>query len=273
MDIALKTSEQADQDREALRKQILNEKVNYDLIREEITLIARENAQQTRELIKTYLETYHEPRLKKKLLEMLRKEMPHWKGNIGKLTGSYENWLHETLAEELDQISKTEYRHFLGTLKKAHASLSRSLEAFRGLLNQNIERVLGLKLAEAEWKIEVSEPSQPDIKIGRTFDFHFGLIWFLIPMFIFRPFFERHFLNEVPNQIFVNLSRLAAQWEERINKAIEGMKKQALKYVQDELATMESLLSQTQGRTEEIRRRVDDLKGQLKRLEDESPGR
>jgi GTPase Era involved in 16S rRNA processing len=265
LEIALKTSLQADLDREQLRKQILNEKVNYELFREEISLIARENAQQTRELIKNYLEKFHEPQLKKRLLEILRKEMPSWKGDIGKLTRRYEDWLQETLAEELDHISKTEYKHFLGTLKKAHASLSRSLEAFRSLLNQNIERVLGLRLAEADWKIEVAEPHQPDIKIGRTFDFHFSLIWFLIPMFIFRPLFERHYLNEVPNGVFVNLSRLAAQWEDRINKAIEGMKKQALKYVQDELATIEALLSRAQGQTEEIRRMIEELKEQLER--------
>jgi ribosome biogenesis GTPase A len=265
LEIALKTSLQADLDREQLRKQILNEKLNYELIREEISLIARENTQQTRELIKNYLEKFHEPQLKKRLLEILRKEMPSWKGDIGKLTRRYEDWLQETLAEELDHISKTEYKHFLGTLKKAHASLSRSLEAFRSLLNQNIERVLGLRLAEADWKIEVAEPHQPDIKIGRTFDFHFSLIWFLIPMFIFRPLFERHYLNEVPNEVFVNLSRLAAQWEDRINKAIEGMKKQALKYVQDELATIESLLFRSHGQTEEIRQRIEELKEQLER--------
>jgi len=266
LEIALKTSLQADLDREQLRNQILNEKVNYELIREEISLVARENSLQTREIIQNYLEKFHEPQLKKKLLEMLQKELPSWKGDVGKLTHRYEDWRREVLTEEIDHISKTEYKHFLGTLKKAHASLSRSLGAFRGLLNQNIEKVLGLRLAEADWNIEVAEPRQPDIKIGRTFDFHFSLVWFLIPMFIFRPLFERHYLNEVPNEVFVNLSRLAAQWEDRINKAIDGMKKQALKYVQDELATIESLLSQAQGQTEEIRRAINELKVQLERL-------
>lgn len=260
MEIALKTSLKADRDREQLRKQILNEKVNYELIREEITLIARVNSLQTRELIKNYLGKFHEPRLKKELLERLYKEMLTWKGNLYKLTRRYEDWLRENLAEELDHISKTEYKHFSGTLKKAHVSLSRSLEAFRGLLNQNIEKVLGLRLVEAEWKIEVTEPHQPDIRITRTFDFHLNLFWFLIPMFIFRPLFERHYLNQVPNSVFVNLSRLAAQWEDRVNKAIDGMKKQALKYVQDELATIESLLSKAHGQTDEIRRTIEGLR-------------
>jgi len=260
LEIALKTSLQADLDREQLRRQILNEKVNYELIREEISLIARENAQQTREIIQNYLGKFYQPHLKKKLVEMLLKEMPSWKGNLSKLTYQYENWLQGTLAEEIGHISKTEHKHFFGTLKKAHASFSRSLEAFRSLLNQNIERVLGLRLAEAEWKIEVTEPNQPDIRISRTFDFHLNLFWFLIPMFIFRRFFERHYLNQVPNIVVVNLSRLAAQWEDRINKAIDRMKKQALKYVQDELATIESLLSRPHGQTEEIQRTIEELK-------------
>jgi hypothetical protein len=76
-------------------------------------------------------------------------------------------------------------------------------------------------------------------------------------MFIFRRLFEKHYLNQVPNIVVVNLSRLAAQWEDRINKAIEEMEKQALNYVQDELATIESLLSKAHGRTDEIRRTMD----------------
>ncbi len=85
-------------------------------------------------------------------------------------------------------------------------------------------------------------------------------------MFIFRPLFEKHYLNQVPNIVVVNLSRLAAQWENRINKAIEEMKKQALKYVQDELATIESLLSKTHGKTEQIRQTMGELRAELERV-------
>jgi len=260
LEIALKTSLQVDLDREQLRKQILDEKVNYELVRQEITLITREYSSETREIIQNYLEKFHQPYLKKKMATMLLEEMPSWKGNLSNLTSQYENWLKETMAEEISLISKTEHKHFFGTLKKAHAGLSRTLEAFRTLLNENIEKVLGLRLAEAEWKIEVAEPNQPDIRIGRTFDFHLNLFWFLIPMFVFRSLFERHYLNQVPNIVVVNISRLASQWEDRINKAIDGMKKQALKYVQDELATIESLLSKAHGQTDEIRRMIEELK-------------
>ena len=40
---------------------------------------------------------------------------------------------------------------------------------------------------------------------------------------------------------------------ERINAAIEGMHRQAVQYVRDETATIESLLSSARGRTDEIR--------------------
>lgn len=265
LDIALKTSLQADKDREGLRKQILDEKVNYDLVREELFIIGRENQRQTRTLIMNYLDRLQMP-LTMKVLDRLAAEMPSWEGNLWRLTRRYEEWVADTMTEEMRRVSKTEHKHFYGTLKKAHASFSRSIEAFRTLLGQNIEKVLGVKLAGAEWKIDISEPEHPDIKAVRPFDYHFDLIWFLIPMFIFRRLFEKNFLSKIPREVEANLSRLAAQWEDRINRAIEEMRKQSLKYVQDELSTIEALLSQAQGQSEEIRRLIQELQGRSKTL-------
>lgn len=262
LDIALKTSLQADQARDGLRKQILDEKVNYDLVREELFIIGRENQRQTRILIMNYLDQLHKP-LRREIIDRLAEEMPDWKGNLWRLTRRYEEWVEDTMTEEMRRISKTEHKHFYGTLKKARASFSRSLEAFRTLLGANIEKVLGVKLAEADWKIEVSEPEQPDIKAVRPFDYHFDLIWFLIPMLIFRRIFEKNFLSKIPHEVESNLSRLAAQWEDRINRTIEEMRKQALKYVQDELDTIDALLSRTQGQSEEIRGLIRELQGAL----------
>ncbi len=260
LDIALKTSLQADQDREGLRKQILDERVNDDIVREELFIVGRENQRQTRTLIMNYLDQLQKP-LRKQVMDRLSEEMPAWQGNLWKLTRRYEEWVAETMTEEMRRISKAEHRHFHGTLKKAHASFSRSMDAFRSLLGQNIERILGIKLAEADWKIEVSEPEQPDVKAVRPFDYHFDLIWFLIPMFIFRRLFEKNFLSKIPHEVEANLSRLAAQWEDRINRTIDDMRKQALKYVQDELTTIDALLSRTEGRSEEIRRLILELQG------------
>jgi len=266
LEIALKTSTQADYDCEQLKKLILDEKVNYELIQSELFLIARENMLQTRTLIANRLEASQRVPLIQKILSSLSNEMPTWQGNLWKLTRQYENWLMETMASEMNNISNLEHKHFFGTLKKAQLSISRSVELFRNLLDKNIEQVLGIKLEEVDWKIEVSEPPHPDVAFVRTFDFNLDLLWFLFPMFIFRGVFERQFLKKIPQVADIHLSRLAYQWEVRINKTIEDVKEQALAYVRDELSTIDALLSQVSGRTDEIRQMVDLLQRQQEML-------
>ena len=269
LDIALKASLQADVDREGLRAQILSEKVKEDLMREELGMIARENQSQTRPLLQSYLDQFHAP-LRKKVAANLEKDLPSWKGNLWKLSRRYEAWMSETMTEEMQRISRSEQAHFFGTLNKAHASLTRSLEAFRKFLEENIRKVLGVQMADVEWKIDVVEPDHPDIIATKSFDIHLDLIWFLIPMALFRRIFERHFVRGIPREVEMNLSRLAAQWERRINTAIEAMRKQAIAYVQEELATIEALLSKTEGRTEEIRQLIFELKERSALLNDKT---
>ena len=109
-----------------------------------LSLIARGNQRQTRLLIMKHLEALQRP-LKIKLVQKLAGDMKNWKGNLWKLTRRYEEWVAETMTEEMRRISQTEHRHFYGSLKKAHASFARSLEAFRMLLGGNVEKVLGVK--------------------------------------------------------------------------------------------------------------------------------
>jgi hypothetical protein len=127
------------------------------------------------------------------------------------------------------------------------------LEAFCKFLGDNIENVLGVKLAEVDWKIDVIEPEHPDISFAKSFDVHLDLLWFLIPMIIFRRIFERHFIQGVPKEVEINLSRLAYQWEKSVNNSIEAMRAQAIIYIHEELSTIEALLSRTHGQTDDIK--------------------
>ena len=261
--IALHASLKADLNRDSLRAQILNEKVNEDLMNEELGIISREHQRQTRPLIETYLEPFLATLIKRVKVK-LEKELPSWQGNLWKLSRRYEAWISETLSEEMRGISKTEHLHFLGTQKKAHASFSRSLEAFCKFLGDNIENVLGVKLAGVDWKIDVVEPDHPDIAFTKSFDVHLDLLWFLIPMFLFRRIFERHFMKGVPKEVEINLSRLAYQWERSVNNAIDAMRIQAISYIHEELATIEALLSRTQGQTDNIKQLI----AQIEKLSD-----
>lgn len=262
--IALHASLQADINRDSLRKQILNETVNEDLMKEELGIIAREHQRQTRPLIENYLARFLVP-LIKKVKGKLEKDMSSWQGNLWKLSRRYEAWVSETLSEEMRAISKTEHINFLGTQKKAHASFSRSLEAFCKFLGDNIENVLGVKMAGVDWKIDVVEPDHPDIAFTKSFDVHLDLLWFLIPMFLFRRIFEKHFMKGIPKEVKTNLSRLAYQWEKSVNNAIEAMRTQTIRYIHEEIATIEALLSRTRGQTDDIKQLI----AQIENLSDD----
>jgi len=264
LDVALAMSTKADNERENLKRFILDERTNYDLMQSELSLIARESMQQTRTLISSYLEETHRKNLIRRLSKELADELPRWKGNLWKLTRRYEEWLEETMIKEMDRISGSDSKHFLGTLKKAHSGISRSVDLFRNLLDGNIQKVLGIKPSGVNWAVEVIEPSRPDVAFTKIFDFHFDLLWFLIPMFIFRGLFEKHFLKQIPLITDIHLSRLAYQWEVRINKKIMDIKNQALEYVGNELSTIDSLLSQNGGRTDDIHRYIQEISKLLK---------
>lgn len=255
LNIALRSSLQADMNREHLRGRILNEKVQEDSLREELGMISREHQRQTRPIIEARLENFRIP-LTKKSVHQLKTDIASWRGNLWKLSRRYEVWVSETLSEELRHISKNEHVHFLGTMKKAHASFSRTVDAFCRLLNDNLQNVLGVEMAEVHWKMDVAEPGHPDISFAKPFDIHLDLIWFLIPMFLFRKAFERHFIANVPKEVAMNLSRLGYQWEKSVNNAIEEMRRQAMSYIHEELSTIEALISRTNAQTEEIRQRI-----------------
>ncbi len=107
-----------------------------------------------------------------------------------------------------------------------------------------------MSLAEAEWDIRIAEPEQPDNPDVPRLQLQPRPDLVPHPMFLFRGPSRSGFLEKIPWEVETNINRLAAQWEDRINAAIDGMHRQAVQYVRDETATIESLLSSAgDGRT------------------------
>lgn len=254
LEVALNASLQADHEQEALKNLILDEKVNFELIRSELTLIAREHMQQTRTLINQHLNNICKIPLTHRLVARLKEDMKGWNGNLSVFTGKFEQWVKENMTRELHAISHSEHEHFFASLVTARTAILRRVNLFKTLLDSNIEKVLGIKMSSVDWNISITEPGSPDLTFTRTFDFHLELLWFLIPMMIFRKVFEQHFIKQLPWTVEVNLSRLSYQWEVSINKAIEEMKNKALAYVQEELSTIEKLMTKPHEQTAAIKR-------------------
>ncbi len=78
------------------------------------------------------------------------------------------------------------------------------------------------------------------------FDIPFEIVWFLIPMWVFRPLVNRHFLRRIPWEVDKNLHRLAAQWSQAIAASIDELAQQAQEFMRQELATIEGLVSTAQ---------------------------
>jgi hypothetical protein len=188
--------------------------------------------------------------------------MPGWRGNLARATRDFEAWLAEAMMEEMGAVSLHGEGHLAGFLFRAQASVDRSVRAFQDRLAKEIERALGMQFAGARFEAQVEEPSHPDVRLSPTFDTHFELLWFLIPMVLFRPLVYRHFLRRLPWEAEKNLSRVAAQWADAVGGVIDGLVRDASGFLDRELSTIEGLVGASDSagaRAEEIRVALEEL--------------
>jgi GTP-binding protein EngB required for normal cell division len=177
-----------------------------------------------------------------RLTEALLGAMPGWKGNLARATRDFDAWLAQAMMEEMGAVSLHGEGHLAGFLFRAQASVDRSVRAFQDRLAKEIERALGIRFAGARFEAQVEEPSHPDVRLSPTFDTHFELLWFLIPMPVFRPLVHRHFLRRIPWEAEKNLSRVAAQWADAVGRVIDGLARDASEFLDRELSTIEGLV-------------------------------
>lgn len=258
LSIALAAAEKADADRDRLNTQILDEKISFESILMELTALGRELAGQTRPWIMKRMKEL-EPGLVERIGVELSGKLACLTGNLWKLSRAYEAWLGEAVTREMNDISRSEAELFCVPLEKALATFTRSVQAFRGRLAGNILQALGMRFTPEPFEVEVRRPSRPDISISGLFMIDIDLLWFLIPMTLFRPWIEKRLLARVPEEVHKNLSRLASQWTDAVNASMDRIEKAAIRSVQDQISTVESLLSKTQSEAQHIREDLQDI--------------
>lgn len=107
--------------------------------------------------------------------------------------------------------------------------------------------------------MNAEEPRDPDILIGKVFDHNWELLSWFVPMSLFRGVVLRHFRGHVEYLVFANLSRLVAQWEETVSKALLSLDNEASRRVKAFVSTIESLLGSGLTTAPEIRRDIEKL--------------
>jgi len=258
LSIALAAAERADADRRKLREQILDEKTSFDSIRMELIALGRELAGHTRPWIMKRMQELQAD-VDARITAELAGRISGLRANLWKLTRAYDHGLREAVTREMNEISGREAELFCVPLEKALATFTRAVQGFRDRLAANILQALGMQFTPEPFEVEVKKPSRPSIAIGNPFMFDIDLLWFVIPMKIFRPWIEKRLLARVPQEAAKNMSRLASQWTDAVNDSIAGIECAAIKSVQEQIVTVESLLSKTKSEAEQIRKDLQDV--------------
>jgi hypothetical protein len=93
------------------------------------------------------------------------------------------------------------------------------------------------------------------------------MVWFLVPMPIFRWLIYRRLRSQLPWEVEKNLTRLSGQWSKATAQSIASLARQAEEFMDQEAATVIELASAT----EDKRARVTAALEKLESVEDREP--
>ncbi|MDP2657194.1 MAG: dynamin family protein, partial [Candidatus Deferrimicrobium sp.] len=260
--LAERAAEAADTARSDLIAALARERRGFGAVKAEIRLLCNHLKAEVRTAADERFHAYH-GEVTGRVTANLREATAGWKGNLARVTREFEGWLADVMMEEMGTVSLHGEGHLAGFLFRAQASVERSVRAFADRLAREIERALEIRFEGARFDPQVEEPTHPDVRLSPTFDTHFELLWFLIPMPVFRPLVRRHFLRSVPWEVEKNLSRVAGQWADAVGVSIDGLFRDATEFLEREVGTIAGLVGEadTGNRGEEIRAALAELDG------------
>lgn len=187
------------------------------------------------------------------MLEEFEQSNPAWTSGLRTAMERFEERLDAALRKELMEVSASRRREFLEPAQRASRQLAQSLQDFRDRLSERMLETPGVPLKTAEMGIEVREPREPDIRVGRVFDRNWGLLSWAIPVHVFRNLVRRHFRHRIERAVEINLARLVSQWESALHAALRAMLDDAVRRLEALIHIVEQLLQTGSGQAEEIR--------------------
>ena len=260
LNLAERAAEADDAARSELISALERERRGFASVKGEIRLLCNHLQAEVRTAADERFHAYH-GEVTGRVTADFREATPGWKGHFARVTREFEGWLSRAMMEEMGAVSLHGEGHLAGFLFRAQTSVERSVRAFADRLAKEIERALGIRFEGARFDPRVEEPGHPDVRLSPTFDTHFELLWFLIPMPVFRPLVRRHFLRRIPWEVEKNLSRVAGQWADAVGASIDGLFRDATGFLGREIETIERLVGEADAgkRGEEIRAALAEL--------------
>jgi GTP-binding protein EngB required for normal cell division len=263
--VALAAATQAQASRQALHDRLLEERGQFDALREELHLLAHDVAGQALEQSLQRLQPI-ERTLQAKVTADLEAQLRQWRLRLPPLLEAWRAWLHDFLSRQLSAVSQAQRGMFCQPLHKARERLTRALRAFQDRLAEHVKAALGVSLTPREFALEVREPSAPPVDVSYAFDAAFAMIGWLIPLTLFRQPIQRDLLRKARWEVEKNLSRLAAAWQTRVSAGIQELRRQAEQYALNELATLEQMLAQGQSNRPQLEEAIGLLTEALEKI-------
>ena len=260
LNLAERAAEAADNARSDLIEALARERRGFGSVKGELRLLCNHLQAEVRSAADERFHAYL-GEVTGRVTANLREAMPGWKGHLGRVTREFEGWQADAMMEEMGAVSLHGEGHLAGYLFRAQASVERPVRAFVDRLANEIERALGIRFEGARFDPQVEEPAHPDVRLSPTFDTPFELLWFLIPMPVFRPLVRRHFLRRIPWEVEKNLSRVAGQWADAVGASIDVLFRDATAFLEREVETIAGLVGEADAgnRLEEVRAALAEL--------------
>jgi len=238
--VALAAATQAGSARRALREKLADERRQVDLLRAELNVLAREWSASALDWYLGQLQPT-QAAMQARVTGALREELGRWRLPLPRLVEAWRDWLNGFLRGELTEVSRSEQAMFCTPLHKTERHLARTLGAFHDRLAGHVKSALGVTLTPREFGLEVREPEAPPVDVAYAFDAALTTVGWLVPLALFRKPIERVLLRKARYEVEKNLSRVAAQWGDRVAAGIKGLTGEAERLALEELEALERL--------------------------------
>ncbi|HVT30405.1 MAG TPA: dynamin family protein [Lacipirellulaceae bacterium] len=241
LSLGLHAAERTESERRHFRNALFDEKVNIDVLRDELRLAEAALCATARPALERLL-LDRLPKLQQHINRDLAAELPTWQENLAGQLRRYDAWMSERLIAELTPLCTAAAATASEIVRTAETRYHRGLDAFRDRLCRNILEATGIHVSSPSW--EAVQPELPTIpvNVGQTFMIHWDLLWWLLPMTLVGGLFRRHALRRAPEQCEMNLQRLISAWTDTTCQALSDLRSKAEAWVESELATLDRLL-------------------------------
>jgi GTP-binding protein EngB required for normal cell division len=256
--VALAAATQAESARQALRKRLDEERLQFGLFREELQVMAREWSAKALEQSLQRLQPVQRA-LQAKVTGELQSQFLQWHLRLPQLVRAWREWLQSFLVREMTGVSHSQRSMFCDPAQKAGAHLARTVQAFHDRLAGHVRAALGVSLPPREFNLDVREPSTPPVDVAFAFDVAFTSLSWFIPLTVFHHPIQRVLLRKARYEVEKNLSRLAADWRKRVALVIEELRRQTDEAAWNELETLARMVAQTAPNAPRLREQIAEL--------------